>query len=394
MNSKDYRLWIFALLGMLMLGACGTAEEIDPRLEKVLADWQKRQNAVRSIRYEVRGEHKVLKGAYNALPLQGFVPGLQRDQPIPAQDFVGAATLTLLLDFERGRHHSTIQGSNYHTNTGKFYPWVKEHTFDGSVARGAGPREKNPIHGSKQPEFWVISGNMRFEEFRTDFHPIFFGHGRIYTIFEPIIPGKLRNKPDPEYLYVHGTGVQDGRTCLIVRTQTLKTVTTSFDEYWVDTARQCAILRQVGYCNSKRSSDITIRYQKTSAGWLPESWGLQIYSGGNLLYTDNMRVEKIDLDPAIQDADFQMEIKPGMIVEERTDLPSKHPLVTPESKISVYRAEEGGGREELPDPARRRGDQYQEHLRRKNLWIWAWFVFPLLAIGGFLMWARRRRRAT
>src|SRR5581483_10234297 len=91
MNSKDYRLWIFALLGMLMLGACGTAEEIDPRLEKVLADWQKRQNAVRSIRYEVRGEHKVLKGAYNALPLQGFVPGLQRDQPIPAQDFVGAA---------------------------------------------------------------------------------------------------------------------------------------------------------------------------------------------------------------------------------------------------------------------------------------------------------------
>jgi hypothetical protein len=386
-------LWIFPLFGVLMSCASGTAEDIDPRLEKVLADWQKRQNAFRSVRYEVRGEHKVPKGAYNSLDLGGKMRGPQLDQPIPPQDLVGTVTLTLLLDFVKGRHRSQLRVPQYHLNSGKFVPLVKESIFDGSVAKGAMPREENPSLGSGQPEFSVVSGNMKFEEFRSDYFPIFFGHGRIYTVFEPIIPGQLRNKPDAEYLYVHGTGVRDGRTCLIVRTQTLKTVTTSFDEYWVDTEREGAILRHVGYCNSKPSHDIMIRYRKTSAGWLPESWRLEIYNE-SLLYTDNMRVRKVDLDPAINDADFQMEIKPGMIVDERTDLPTKHPLVNPESKISVYRAKEGGGREELPDPARRKGDQYQEHIRRKNLWVWAWLVLPVLALGGFLAWVRRRRRAS
>lgn len=393
MNSTHFRLWIFALFGVLMSCMWGTAEEIDPRLAKVLADWQKRQNAVRSVRYEVRGEHHVPKGSANALPLNSFVRGLPRDQPIPPKDLVGEVSLTLFLDFEKGRHRSRLQVPQYHLNSGKFVPLVKESTFDGSVAKGALPREQNPGLGKTTPEFSVASGNMKTEEFRTDYLPIFFGHGRIYAVFEPIIPGKLRNKPDPDYLYVHGTGVQDGRTCLIVRTQSLKRNTTSFNEYWVDTARESAILREVSYSNDKPMHDITIRYHKSSAGWLPESWHLRVYSG-SLLYSDNMRVEKLDLDPPIKDADFQMEIKPGMIVEERTDLPTKHPLVTPESKISIYREKEGGGREELPDPYRRKGDQYQEHLRRKDLWFWGWSALSVLAIGGFLVWARRRRRAS
>ncbi len=196
---------------------------------------------------------------------------------------------------------------------------------------------------------------------------------------------------DRDYLYIHGTGVEDGRKCLIVRTQTLKRNTTSFNEYWVDTARESAILREASYSNDKQLHDIRIRYRKSSAGWLPESWRLKAYSHGSLVYTDNVRVEKVDLDPPIKDADFQMEIKPGMIVEERTDLPTKHPFVTPESKISVYRSKKGGGREDLPDPYHRKGDQYQENLRRKNLWFWALLVLPVLVVAGCLVWVRRRR---
>ncbi len=392
MKTTRFRLWISALFGVLIFCVWGAAEEIDPRLAKVLADWQKRQNAFRSVRYEARGDHKVLKGAYNALPHHRIVLGQRRDESMPAQDYVGSASLRLFLDFEKGRHRSKIQGSNYHLNTGMFYPWEKEDTFDGSVAEGAMPRQKNPIHGSKQPEFRVVSGNMKFQEFRTDFFPIFFGHGRIYTVFEPILPGKLRNKPDPDYLYVHGTGVQDKRTCLVVRTQTLRSGTTSFDEYWVDVERESAILRYVSYSGNKPSRDITIHYRKSSAGWLPERWRLQIFGGGSLLYSDDMHVEKVDLDPAIDDGDFKMEIKPGMIVEEREDLPTKHPLVNPESKISVYRAKEGGAREELPDPARRKGDQFHERLPLNKLWGWVWLVLPALAICGFLVWVRRLRR--
>jgi len=392
MNTKTFHLWMFTLFGVLVTCAWGTAEEIDPRLAKVLADWQKRQNAFRSVRYEVRGEHKVPKGSSDALPLLSYKPGLRRDQPIPPKDLVGEVSLTLFLDFEKGRHRSRLEELHYHLDFGKLFPVVRESTFDGSEAKNAVPRDKNPGLGSKAPEISITSGNMKTEEFHSDFYPIFFGHGRIYTVFEPIIPGKLRNKPDADYLYIHGTGVQDGRTCLIVRTQTLKTITTSFEEYWVDTERESAILRQLSYCNSKPSRDFTIHYRKSSGGWLPDRWRYQLYTGGSLLFTDNMRVEKNDLDPAIQDSDYQMEIKPGMIVEERTNLPTKHPLVTPASKVSVYRVKERGKREELPDPYRRKGDQYQEHLQRKSLWIWTWSALPVLAISGSYFWARRRRR--
>lgn len=394
MNRKDYRLWIFALFGVLMACARGTTEDVDPRLAKVLADWQKRQNAFRSVRYEVRGKHTKPKGSCDASPLISNLPYLRRNHPRPSKDFVGEVGLTLFLDFEKGRHRYKLQEIQYQVNLDAFFPSVKEGTFDGSVAKRAVPRDKNPRLGRKEPEISIASGNTKAQEFRSNFFPIFFGHGRIYTVFEPIIPGKLRNKPDPDYLYVHGTGVQDERTCLIVRTRTLKTVTTSFEEYWVDTERESAILRYVDYCNSEPRSDITIHYRKLSAGWLPERWRYQLfYAVGSLIFTDNMHVEKIDLDPAIQNSAFQVGIKPGMIVEERTVLPTKHPLVTPESKISVYRAKEGGGREHLPDPYRRKGDQYQEHVRRKEVWLWVWFALPVLAIGGFLIWARRRRCA-
>lgn len=394
MNRKRLNLWIAGVIGVLISGACGSAEEIDPRLAKVLADWQKRQNAFRSVRYEVRGQHKVPKGAYKALNLSARVPGLRRDQPIPPHDLVEAVSLTLFLDFETGRHRSKLLVPQYNLNSGSVVPLVKESTFDGSVAKGAFPRDQNPGLGSKTPEFSVASGNMKTEEFRNDFFPIFFGHGRIYTMLEPIIPGQLRNKPDPDYLYVHGTGVHDGRTCLIVRSQTLKTATTSFEEYWVDTARESAIIREVSYSNAKPMRDFSIRYRKSSDGWLPESWRLEHYVSRSLVYSDNMRVDKVDVNLLVNDADFQMEIKPGMIVEERKDHPMIHPLVTPKSSISVYRAKEGGDREELPDPYGREGDQYQEHLRRKSSWVWGWSMLPVFAIGGFLIWARRRRLAS
>lgn len=391
MNGTPFRLWTFPLFGVLMSCAWGAAEDIDPRLEKALADWQKRQHAFRSVRYEVRGERVIPKGAYDVLARDIGDGKLPHGQAVPAEKLVGELSLMLLLDFDKGRHRREIREPTYHMNSGKLVPWVKANTFDGSVAKAAMPREENPGLGSTMPEFTVVSGNMKSGEFHCNYFPIFFGHGRIYTVFEPIIPGKLRNNPDSGYLYVHGTGVYDRRTCLIVRTQTLKRNTTSFDEYWVDTERESAILRHVAYCNSKPSHDITIEYRKALAGWLPASWVLTFYQGGNLMYSDTMRAENISLNPPVRDADFQMEMKTGMIVEERMDLPTKHPLMTPKSNISIYRVKEEGKREELPDPYHRKGDQHQERLQRKNLWVWAWWSLPLLAIGVSFLWFRRRR---
>jgi hypothetical protein len=74
-------LWVLGMSGAFLSCYAQTEEPSDPRLKKVLADWQKRQSAVKSVRYEVRGEVKIPKGAYNALDLVGVVPGLRPDQP-------------------------------------------------------------------------------------------------------------------------------------------------------------------------------------------------------------------------------------------------------------------------------------------------------------------------
>jgi hypothetical protein len=166
---------------------------------------------------------------------------------------------------------------------------------------------------------------------------------------------------------------------------------TAFEEYWVDTARDSAVVRHITYSNSKPINDMTVRYNKSAHGWLPSSWRWTVYLQGRTLYTEDMRVEQFTPDPAVTDADFQMGIEPGMVVEERTDHATQNPLVTPKSSISVYQALEEGGRKEMPDPYGRPGDQYQEHTRNRARWGWFWLVLAVPVIAGFVYWARRHR---
>ncbi len=391
MSETHLRLWFFGVFGVLMSCAGrGAAEDIDPRLEKVLADWQKRQHRVETVEYQVRGEHKVLRGAYDVFPAN--ISGKQPNKVNPPQDLVGIVGYTVLLDFAKGRHHRSIQDQMYNMSSGKLDREVIEDVFDGSVMKCLIPRTENPHLGDKIPEMTIYSGDMKNGAFRDKYYPIFFGHGRVHTAMEQIIPGQLRNKPDPDYLYVHGVGVHNGRACLIVRTRTLRMADTSYEEYWVDAPLESAILRYAIYSNGKPLSEATIGYRQTSAGWFPENWRLNVYLNGSLLYSEFMRVEKILFDVPVKDADFAMEVKPNMLVEEGVDQAAIHPLVTPKSTFSVYRVKEGGGREEVPDPYHRQGDQYRQNIQRKNLWFTAWLVFPLVGGAGLLLWWRLRKR--
>jgi hypothetical protein len=385
------RLGVPGAIGLFLLCDPAAAQAPDPRLEKVLADWQKRQDRFRAIKYEVRGTHHVPRGAYTLVAsiLPGTRPGTQPKGETPSQDLKAPVGFTLLLDFERERFWRELREQIYDQTDDRLVPQVMKDVFNGSVMKCYMPRKDNPGLTEAQPEMIVASGNMKNGAFRINYFPIFFGHGRIYTPMAEIIPGQLKKRADPEYLYVHGTGVHDGRTCLIVRTRTLKLVNTSFDEYWVDAARESAILRYVAYSGNNVPNDVTIRYSKSPGGWLPESWRWVSYLKGKTLYWEDMRVEKVTIDPTFTDANFDITITPGMVVEERTDQATNHPIATPKSTISVYKAEKDGGKEEFPDPYHRKGDQYQ--ARRIARWAWAWLALPLAGIAGFLLWAKRRR---
>lgn len=321
-------IWFLGLIYWPLYGS-EVVRVADPRLEKVLADLQKRQNAVQSIEYRVEGEHKVPKGAYTRMCSVLAGPKKKSQNPdhrvAPAEDLRGAVGFTLLLDFAKERYRLESNKQNFNFSSRKLEPQSNIYKFDGKEMKCFMPRDKNLTMSATMPDIGIVSGNMKVETFLAEYLPIFFGQGRIYAPMEQIVPGQLRNKPDPNYLHIHGTGVQDDRACLILRTQTLQLSTTSFEEYWVDTTRENAIVRYMSYVGKKPTcnSDIVMQYRHVPDGWFLAGWHWTVYDSGKTLYVKEMRVTNMKINPVVTAADFAMEIRPGMIVEEVASHPTR-----------------------------------------------------------------------
>jgi hypothetical protein len=139
--------------------------------------------------------------------------------------------------------------------------------------------------------------------------------------------------------------------------------------------------------------DIDIQYQQTPHGWLPEQWTLTNHNaGGPPGLTWRMRVEAIQAEPTLADADFDLPTAPGMRVEEVEFGDTLHPLAMPKQAARVYQIDERGGRTEVPDVFHRPRSLQEP----KGRWKWAVLaalVVCLMAGGAFLI-ARNRRQRT
>ena len=93
--------------------------------------------------------------------------------------------------------------------------------------------------------------------------------------------------------------------------------------------------------------------------------------------------------PLLADGDFEMAIPPGKIVEELHDHPTNHPLQSPVSDVSVYRLNERGQRELLPDPYHRDRDKYYDHPRSR---YWLYVTVPLGPILAILLYLKFRKK--
>lgn len=385
---KRAALWacVLCVCGLLVWGLA-PARASDARLDKVLADWQQRQDRVKVIEYQVEGERKIPKGAYT--DLQSVFKGPKAPKRVtPPEDMIGPVRFTLLLDFARERFRLDTSEFAFDLDTGHSIRHVKAVAYNGSVWKSLSPKDKNPIMGDGAPEMAVLSGNMKNARFDVRYYPIFFGHGRVCGVMDQIVPGSLKRKPDPGSLHVHGTAVLDDRPCLVLRTQTLKMGGTGFCEYWVDTARESAIVRFVMYGGDVPAGDMVIQYSKSAEGWLPDRWRWTNLEHGKTMSEDRMHVTKVRIDPVLADSHFELEVKPGMIVEDLKSHPTKHPLESPATDVSVYQVEADGGRKYMPDPYHREADQYRQHVRHR---YWLLLAPVLAAVLGMLFWLRRRR---
>jgi len=388
------RLLLLGMSGVILAHTATAEEPRDPRLNKILADWQKRQNAVESIDYQVEGEYKVPKGAYTQQRAVTLRSKKSEVRVAPEDDLSGPMGLNLLLDFAKERFRLEKRNQSFHINKCELAQEFIIFTFNGKEIRSFMPREKNPTLSPKQPEFGIVSGNVKDEIFLLECKPIFFAHGRIYTPTEKIVPGQMRNKPDPNYLHIHGTAVQEGRSCLIVRTQTLQLGNISFEEYWVDPERDSTIVRYSSYSGDKKLScdqDLVIHYKHLPDGWFPLDWRWTFFLHGKLLDYQDMHVTKMKINPMMSDADFRLESQTGMIVEEVNRHPSTDPFAEPKSDISVYRVEENDNRTYLPDPFGRSADQYNK--KQPRAWLLPLlFITTAAVLTALWIWVRLRSK--
>ncbi|HLN29227.1 MAG TPA: hypothetical protein VK395_15870 [Gemmataceae bacterium] len=104
--NRHTKFFLIALAAFLTLGRARAEERVDPRLEKVFADWQKRQKRIQTVRYRISGEHIVAKESMFD-PLHPELPAM------PKKDVKLRIQRMMLLDFPKNRYRQEHDEEEY-----------------------------------------------------------------------------------------------------------------------------------------------------------------------------------------------------------------------------------------------------------------------------------------
>jgi len=164
---------------------------------------------------------------------------------------------------------------------------------------------------------------------------------------------------------------------------------TIFDEYWIDTGRDSAVVRQISYVNDNPMVDIEVTYQQTPQnGWLPLRWTATVRQGNQPIRVARLRVQEYTMDPPIDDAVFRPEIKPGMIVHETIFEDPERIVKQPAGYRPPTKSYRVG-----PDGA---WNQVVNGVEVKSR-AWLWYTlggFAVVATAALAFWYARYRRRT
>lgn len=344
-NSWGWR-WLLILVASLILlpfpAGEANCQTVNPVIAKTIADWQKRYDRAKAVRYAVQGTHVIPNGS------------LLDDAGVPVKTEGGVRDVTctlkrsLLLDLAGNRHRLEIDDEIFSFSHRAIIKRYSTSAFDGREFKGTQrqvPPNPTPLNTPPLADMSIATGNLKYAAFQPKHWPLLFGHGIVKIYGEPeILPGNLRQEYDPDSLVVHGVSVEDGRACTILRSRTLKGGAVAFAEIVVDPLRDSAIVRYSHFSNNKPTTNTTIRYRDTASGWLPSSWTFSGFGAGKLLIREEMTVANIELDPSIAKTDFDIEMEPGMLVSKTAygaPIDSLSPL--PTTKEEYYRVNNRGG---------------------------------------------------
>jgi hypothetical protein len=167
-----------------------------------------------------------------------------------------------------------------------------------------------------------------------------------------------------------------GRECLVLRSLAPAGDAVSVvDEFWVDTGRQSAVLRAAMYSQGALYHDVRVEHQETPYGWLPKRWESAFYRGNDQIESaSSLEVKEFSINPVFDASEFDIPLKPGMIVDIRDSKQVRRCQVGPDGMLI---------------------DLAQVIQRSPSRWgPWLWIPVASLAVVLFLLplWHYRRRR--
>jgi hypothetical protein len=352
------------------------------RLAKVLEDWARRQSKFESVRYVVSGQ--------TTFAMNTWVDerGRPYNPPRPSSDFVGNVRWDALLDFTAHRSRWEVDEESYVYEPQEGLQRVlRLNVCDGKVAQNSRPRlpDAPPDDGPVTPanlDMTIVRGNLSTVIFPGGSLPLFHGHGIVPTSEDPLYAGHLRRDLDAEQFYVHGTGAHGGRQCLVLRTEILRPSIPSFHEFWVDTARQSAIVRYAYYRGGEVAENYDVHYQESRDGWMPASWAHTVFVRRATHSVRELQVVSREVSLPLRDQDFRLEVRAGMKVRQVERGQSGSPgAMGPVLSDTMQVA----GASFVPAVETEKG------LRRFLSW-WLGAVLAALAVAAVLFWIWKGRR--
>jgi hypothetical protein len=270
-----------------------------------------------------------------------FEPGEIPETGYPVEDTTTTFTSDWLIDFQRGMIRLHSEDVSFNVRNRAFRPFVRTEVFDGKHQIGHWPRDANtskfftPGESYADVTFW---GSGEVPVSWTDI-PVFYAHGLL-----DVVPQNLQSaglEAADELSLQDDVMMIDGYACLELRLQRGQQSLRVYVAEALDW-----LPRRVEHYNvfGGMSTRVDIEYEETAEGWFPSSWRAVHFVGApdatkdTILKDHRVTVARRELDLATRPEDFQVELKPGMVVNRR-DLPEfEKQRVSSEGKLVPFSA--------------------------------------------------------
>lgn len=259
--------------------------------------------------------------------------------------------------------------------------------YDGKLQQVNGDREQCEL-GPNDPNIGITKESLARVQLENEIWPLLCAHGIVPTVNKPARPDRLPSRHTIEEFESRGEVNHAGIRCLLFKTDPVASIPLLTDEFWVDPARESAIIRQVYWSGKNPWLRFDTNFQKSKDGWLPTSW-----TYAHSAEVSRLSVERIDLDPAITDADFVLPTPPGSIVSVQTFPEAGQGLDPNKPSNGTFRVDSAGKWISL-DKAKGfttgEGQQLPPASPDRR-WLW-WGGFALLGVVGISTVVVRYRR--